>query len=223
MLEKLKQSVWEANIALPKNGLVKWTSGNASGRDPNTNYVVIKPSGCTFEELRPQDLVVVDMDGKIIEGNLKPSVDTTSHLYVYKHRPDIHGIVHTHSAYATSFAIRGEPIKIYTTTSAAVFGSDIPVSDFVVIGNEEIGREIVERIGDGVAVLIRNHGVFTIGDDVFAALKYSVILEETAESVHFAMLRGDIIPLSETVVRKGYEIYHSTYGQKNRMIWCNHD
>ena len=213
MLEALRQKVWEANIALPKNGLVLWTSGNASARDPETNMVVIKPSGVLFDQLTPENLVIVDVDGNVVEGDLKPSVDTASHLYVYRNRSDVHGVVHTHSPYATSFAIRGEPLPIYTTTSAAVFGTEIPVSDFATIGEEEIGREIVEKIGKCTAILMRSHGVFTIGKNVMAALKNSVILEETAQYVHYAMLRGPMEPLPEAVVRKGYEIYHTNYGQ----------
>ena len=215
MLENLRKTVWEANVALPKNGLVLWTSGNASARDPETNLVVIKPSGVLFDQLTLENLVVVDLQGNVVEGDLKPSVDAASHLYVYRHRDDVHGVVHTHSPYATSFAIRGEPLRIYTTTSAAVFGGDIPVSDFATIGEEEIGREIVEKIRQNSAILMRSHGVFTIGKDVMAALKAAVILEETAQAVHYAMLRGQIIPLPDGVVKAGYQIYKTTYGQKS--------
>lgn len=158
-------------------------------------------------------MVVVDMDGNKIEGELNASVDTKSHLYVYRHRPDINGIVHTHSPYATSFAIRGEPIEIYTTTAAAVFGGRIPVSDFATIGEEEIGKEIVEKIGEREAILIRNHGVFTIGKDSQKALKNAIVLEETAQYVHYAMCRGNLTPLSDETVKRGYEVYHRTYGQ----------
>lgn len=213
MLDKLRQEVWEANMQLPKNGLVMWTSGNVSGRDPETNLVIIKPSGVSFEHLRADDLVVVDLDGRVVHGDLKPSVDTASHLYVYRHRPDVHSIVHTHSPFATSFAIRGEPLPIYTTTSAAMFGREIPVSDFATIGEEQIGREIVGKIGDCSAILLRSHGVFTVGATVNAALKATVILEETAEAVHYALLRGPVEPLPDDVVKAGYAVYHSSYGQ----------
>jgi L-ribulose-5-phosphate 4-epimerase len=214
MLSALRQQVLEANLALPKNRLVLWTSGNASARDPETNLVVIKPSGVLFDDLTAENLVVVDLDGNVVEGDLKPSVDTASHLYVYRHRDDVHGIIHTHSPFATSFAIRGEPLPIYTTTSAAVFGGAIPVSDFATIGEEEIGKEIVEKIGDNNAILMRSHGVFTIGKNVMSALKYSVVLEETAEVVHYALLRGDMSPLPGDVVERGYAVYKNTYGQK---------
>lgn len=213
LLKELRNQVCEANKALKDNNLVLWTSGNVSARDPETGYVVIKPSGVLFDDLTAESIVVVDLDGKVIEGDYKPSVDTASHLYVYRHRDDVNGIVHTHSAYATSFAITGEPLEIYTTTSAAVFGGPIPISDFATIGEEEIGQEIVEKIGDSTAILIRNHGVFTIGPDYKSALKTSIVLEETAQSVHYAMCREKIEPLSEDVIKKGYEIYNDTYGQ----------
>lgn len=215
LLEKLRADVCQANKELKNNNLVLWTSGNVSARDPETGYVVIKPSGVLFDDLRPESIVVVDLEGNLIEGDYKPSVDTASHLYVYKHRDDVHGIVHTHSPYATSFAITGEPLQVYTTTAAAVFGGPIPISDFATIGEEEIGKEIVEKIGNSTAILIRNHGVFTIGKDYNSALKSSIVLEETAQSVHYAMCREEIDPLSEEVVQRGYDVYNRTYGQKN--------
>lgn len=213
LLEELRTKVCEANKALKDNNLVLWTSGNVSARDPETGYVVIKPSGVLFDDLTPESIVVVDLDGNVIDGDFKPSVDTASHLYVYRHREDINGVVHTHSAYATSFAITGEPLEIYTTTSAAVFGGPIPISDFATIGEEEIGKEIVEKIGKSKAILIRNHGVFTIGEDFNSALKTAIVLEETAQSVHYAMCRKKLEPLSEEVVERGYNVYHETYGQ----------
>ena len=213
LLKKLRTEVCQANKELKSNNLVLWTSGNVSARDPETGYVVIKPSGVLFDDLTPESIVVVDLDGQLIEGEFKPSVDTASHLYVYKNRSDINGIVHTHSPYATSFSITGDPLQIYTTTSAAVFGGPIPISDFATIGEEEIGKEIVEKIGDSSAILIRNHGIFTIGPDYSSALKSSIVLEETAQSVHYAMCRQEIDPLSQEVIDRGYDVYHQTYGQ----------
>jgi|SRR5699024_8899048 len=213
MLEELKKEVCGLNKQLVKNNLVKWTSGNVSARDPETGFIVIKPSGVLFEELTADKMVVVNLNNEVMEGSFKPSVDTASHLYVYKHREDVHGIVHTHSPYATSFAIRGESLPIYTTTSAAVFGQEIPVSDFAFIGEEEIGKEIIDNIGYSNAVLLRSHGVFTIGNNATDALKNAVILEETAEVVHLSLLRGALTPLPKEVVGKGFDIYKKTYGQ----------
>lgn len=218
MLEDLKQVVCKANKALKELNLVKWTSGNVSYRDPDSNKVVIKPSGVHFDSLRPEDMVVVDLNGMVLEGNLKPSVDTASHLYVYKHRDDIHSIVHTHSPFATSFAIRGLDIPSYTTTAANIFKEYVPCSDFAVIGEEEIGRQIVSCIGESPAVLLRNHGVFTVGKDVEHALKAAVILEETAEYAHYATLHEpDLMPLSKEVVSQCNHFYSTSYGQNENQ------
>ena len=212
-IDALRTRVCDANKALVTHRLVTGTSGNVSARDENTGYVVIKPSGVAFEHLTPAAMVVVDTDGNIIDGDLRPSVDTTSHLVVYRELPRVNGIVHTHSPYATSFAVRGEPIPICTTTSAAYFARAIPVSGFAVIGEEAIGREIVEHIGDGAAVLIRNHGPFTVGTTPEEALKYAVVLEETAEVTHLAMLRGSVVPLSDETIEHGRRVFLEGYGQ----------
>ncbi|MCK4418426.1 class II aldolase/adducin family protein, partial [Candidatus Aerophobetes bacterium] len=177
MLEKLREEVWRMNLELPKNRLVSMTSGNVSGRDKKTGYVVIKPSGISYEDLKPSHMVVVDLEGKIIEGSLKPSVDTPTHLYVYRYRDDVNGIVHTHSNYATSFAALGKPIPVYLTAMADEFGGSIPVGAYAKIGGEEIGEEIINSIGDSPAILMKNHGVFTIGPSAKAALKTAVMLE----------------------------------------------
>jgi len=214
MLEELKETVCEANLALYHNGLVKATSGNVSGRDIATGLIAIKPSGYEYSKLTADKIVIVDPDGKIVEGGLKPSVDTTSHLYVYSHMDEIHGIAHTHSPYATSFALRGETIPLCLTTLAMEFGREIPVSDFAVIGGEEIGMAIVERYNGCPAILMRNHGVFTIGDNSQAALKAALMLEEAAQTVHYAMLRGEVGRLPEAVIEESYLFYRKAYGQK---------
>lgn len=210
----VRQMAFEANMALPKTGLVKWTSGNASARDPETGVIAIKPSGVLFDRLTPDNLVLVDADGAIVEGDLKPSVDTASHLYVYRHRPDVHGIVHTHSKYATAFAVQGMDIPVCTTTSACLFGGPIPCSGLATIGEEEIGREIVENIGDMQAILLRNHGVFTIGKTVYEALKNAVYVEEGAEAVFLAAQLGPMPqPLGDNVIAAGRQMYLNDYGQ----------
>lgn len=215
LVPELREMVYQANMALPANDLCRWTSGNASGRDPETGLVAIKPSGVQFAELTPSNLVVVDVDGTVVEGDLNPSVDTASHLVVYRERDDVGGVVHTHSPYATSFAVRAEPLPIYTTTAAAQFGGEIPITDFATIGEEEIGREIVAHIGTSTAILVKSHGVFTIGASAMEALKSAVLLEEAAEVSHLALLRGPVAALAPDVVRRGYEVYHATYGQKS--------
>ncbi|MDK2805006.1 MAG: L-ribulose-5-phosphate 4-epimerase [Thermoanaerobacterium sp.] len=213
MLEQLKQRVYKMNMMLPKNNLVTMTSGNVSGRDPETNLVVIKPSGVLYDDMTPEDMVVVDLDGNVVEGKLKPSVDTATHLYVYRHRSDVNGIVHTHSPYATSFAALGRSIPVYLTAIADEFGCAIPVGPYAKIGGEEIGKAIVEYIGESPAILMKNHGVFTIGNSPEAALKAAVMVEDTAKTVHLSLLLGtpDVIPDEE--VKRAHERYLTKYGQ----------
>lgn len=213
MLENLKQRVYKMNMMLPKNNLVTMTSGNVSGRDSETNLVVIKPSGVLYDDMTPDDMVVVDLDGNVVEGKLKPSVDTATHLYVYRHRSDVNGIVHTHSPYATSFAALGRSIPVYLTAIADEFGCAIPVGPYAKIGGEEIGKAIVDYIGESPAILMKNHGVFTIGNSPEAALKAAVMVEDTAKTVHLSLLLGtpDVIPDEE--VKRAHERYMTKYGQ----------
>lgn len=213
MLDELRQIVWKANIDLPRHRLVTATSGNVSGLDAETQQVVIKPSGYDFDQLKPEHLVIVDLDGNVVEGDLKPSVDTATHLYIYRHRSDVRGIVHTHSPYATSFAVRGETLPVCMTTLAMEFGGVVPVSDFAVIGGEDIGKEVVTKIGTCPAILLRNHGVFTVGSSVKAAMKAAVMLEEAAQTVHYALLRGGVEELPPNVIQQAYRFYQEHYGQ----------
>ena len=214
MLEELRAEVWRMNLELPKGGLATWTSGNVSGRDRQTGYVVIKPSGVRYEEMQPGDLVVVDLEGNVIEGHMKPSVDTATHLYVYRHRPDVGGVVHTHSPYATSLAALGKPIPVYLTAIADEFGGPIPVGAYAQIGGEAIGEEIVRTIGQSPAILMKNHGVFTVGPTPAAATKAAVMVEDAAKTVHLALLLGtpDEIPAEEVARARGR--YVEKYGQK---------
>jgi L-ribulose-5-phosphate 4-epimerase len=157
MLEALREQLWQLHLELPRNNLVTWTSGNISARDPQSGLVVIKPSGIKYVDLRPEHMVVVDLEGDIVEGTLKPSSDTASHLYIYRHRPDVNGVVHTHSRYATAFAALGKPIPVYLTAQADEFGCPIPCGGFALIGGEEIGQVVIEAIGSSPAVLLKTH------------------------------------------------------------------
>lgn len=214
MLEALREQVWKLHLELPKNDLVKWTGGNVSGRDPETGLVVIKPSGVKYPDLKPEHLIVLDLDGRIVEGNLSPSSDTASHLYIYRHRPDVGGIVHTHSPYATAFAAVNKPIPVYLTAIADEFGGPIPVGGFALIGGEEIGKVVVESIGASPAVLLKNHGVFTIGKNAEAAVKAAVMTEDVARTVWYALQIGtpDVIPAED--VAKLHQRYTNVYGQR---------
>lgn len=212
-LEALRQEVWKCNLELPKNGLVKMTSGNVSGRDPETNLVVIKPSGYSYEELTPADMVIVNLEGDVIEGRLKPSVDTATHLYIYRNRPDVFGVAHTHSPYATSFAALGESIPACLTTTA-MLGGEIPLGGYVPIGGEAIGEEIVRRIGHSLAIVMQNHGVFTIGRSARQATKMAVEVEEIAHITHLALLRGQPIMLTQAQIAEMADLYINVYGQR---------
>ena len=213
-LQALRQKVLQANLELPRLGLVSFTWGNVSARDPGSGLVVIKPSGVRYEHLRPEHMVVVDLDGRVIEGALKPSSDTTSHLYIYRHRQDVNGVVHTHSAYATAFAAVNRPIPVVLTAIADEFGGPIPCGGFTLIGDESIGKIVVESIGSSVAVLLKNHGVFTIGKSAEAAVKAAIMTEDNARTVWLALQLGvpDEIPAED--VAKLHHRYTHAYGQK---------
>src|SRR5271157_2500322 len=213
MLETLRAQIWKLHLELPKNNLVSWTGGNVSGRDPETGYVVIKPSGVRYEDLRPEHLVVLDMEGRAIEGDLRPSSDTASHLYIYRHRPDICGIVHTHSPYATAFAALGRPIPVYLTAIADEFGGPIPCAGFALIGGEQIGQEVVKSIGASSAVLLKNHGVFTVGTSAEAAVKAAVMVEDVARTVWIALQIGRPEEIPAEQVAKLRRRYSDEYGQ----------
>jgi L-ribulose-5-phosphate 4-epimerase len=213
VLEQLKEELWKLHLELPKNNLVTWTSGNVSARDPESGLVVIKPSGITFEDLRPEDHVVVTLEGEIVEGTLKPSSDTASHLYIYRHRPDVNGVVHTHSSYATAFAALGRSIPVYLTAMADEFGGPIPCGGFALIGGEEIGQQVVEHIGKSPAVLLKNHGVFTVGPNARAAVKAAVMTEDVARSTWLALQLGQPDEIPPEAVAKLHHRYTHEYGQ----------
>ncbi len=214
MLEELRQQVWRLHMELPRHNLVVWTGGNVSGRDPASGLVVIKPSGLRYEELRPENLVVLDVTGKVVEGDLKPSSDTASHLYIYRQRPDVNGVVHTHSPYATAFAALGQPIPVVLTAIADEFGGPIPCGDFALIGGEEIGKVVVEAIGASPAVLLKNHGVFTVGASAEAAVKAAVMTEDVARTVWLALQLGAPDEIPAEAVAKLHHRYTHVYGQK---------
>jgi L-ribulose-5-phosphate 4-epimerase len=213
MLEELKQEVHRGNMDLYRAGLVAWTSGNVSGRDRQTGHVVIKPSGVRYEELTPEAVVVVDSGGNVIEGDLRPSVDTQTHLYIYKHMPRVMAITHTHSSYATSFAALGKPIPVVLTAIADEFGGEIPCARYAKIGSDDIGKAVVETIGGSPAVLLKNHGVFTVGRTVEAAVKAAVMAEDVARTVHLAMMKGKPAPIPTEEVERAHRCYLERYGQ----------
>jgi len=213
MLEHLKEEVYRLHLELPKYGLVVWTSGNVSARDPESGLVVIKPSGIPYEELCPEHHVVVNLQGDIVEGTLKPSSDTTSHLYIYRHREDVNGVVHTHSPYATAFAAVGRSIPVCLTAMGDEFGGPIPCAGFALIGDEEIGQQVVEHIGSSPAVLLKQHGVFTVGATAEAAVKAAVMVEDVARTVWLALQLGQPEEIPPEDVAKLHYRYTHIYGQ----------
>lgn len=213
MLENLKKEVYKAHMKLWENRLVMWTSGNVSDRDPKTDLVVIKPSGVSYDKLSPDNLVVVDLNGKVIDGNFKPSVDMSTHLYIYRYMPNVMSVIHIHSTYASAFAAIGKPIPVCLTAMADFFGCDIPVGELVLIGGEEIGKEIVGKIGNSKAIIMKNHGPFTIGTSVNEALKAAIFLEEGAKVLIMSKILGEPQSIPESIVNELHKNYIEKYGQ----------
>lgn len=215
LLPELRAEVCRLHAELPKNNLVAWTSGNISARDAASGQVVIKPSGLRFDDLTPENMVVADLEGRVLEGELKPSSDTASHCYIYRHLPHVNGIVHTHSRYATAFAVVGESIPCATTAMADEFGAEIPCAGFSLIGGEEIGRLVVDTLTGhrSPAALLQNHGVFTIGRTAEAAVKAAVMTEDNAAIVWAARQLGSVIPIPQEDIDRLHDRYQNVYGQ----------
>jgi L-ribulose-5-phosphate 4-epimerase len=218
MLEALRKTVADLHAELPRSGLVAWTSGNISGRDPETGHIVIKPSGIRFENLSPESMVVVDVSASVLEGDHKPSSDTATHCYIYRHMSEVGGIVHTHSPYATAWASLGRDIPCVLTAMADEFGGPIPCGRFALIGGEEIGREVVRILREGPnlhspAVIMQNHGVFTMGPTPMAAVKAAVMCEDVARTAAIAHQLGEPIPILPNDIAKLHKRYTAEYGQ----------
>jgi len=197
-------------------GLVVWTAGNVSSRVPGEKLFVIKPSGVAYDELGPHNMIVCDLDGRAVDGEYLPSSDTAAHAYVYRAMPDVGGVVHTHSTYATAWAARGEPIPCVLTAMADEFGGEIPVGPFALIGNDDIGAGIVETLRGhrSPAVLMQSHGIFTIGRDARAAVKAAVMCEDVARTVHIARQLGAPLPIAAADVDRLFDRYQNVYGQR---------
>jgi L-ribulose-5-phosphate 4-epimerase len=200
---------------LVRYGLVVWTSGNVSGRVPGTDLFVIKPSGVDYDDLTPESMIVCDLGGVVLEGDFAPSSDTAAHAYVYRHMPEVGGVVHTHSTYATAWAARGEAVPCVITAQADEFGGEIPVGPFAIIGDESIGEGIVATLTGhrSRAVLMQNHGVFTIGRNARDAVKAAVMAEDVARTVHLARQLGEPIPIPPDKIDALFNRYQNVYGQ----------
>lgn len=214
-VEHVRAVVCALHAELPRWGLVVWTAGNVSQRLRTADLFVIKPSGVSYDELTPESMVVCDLDGNLVEGTRSPSSDTAAHAYVYRHMPAVGGVVHTHSTYATAWAARGEAVPCVLTMMGDEFGGPIPVGPFALIGDDSIGRGIVETLRDSrsPAVLMQNHGPFTIGPDARAAVKAAVLCEEVARTVHIARQLGTPLPIDQADVDSLYDRYQNVYGR----------
>jgi L-ribulose-5-phosphate 4-epimerase len=211
----LRTQVAALHAELVRYGLVVWTAGNVSARVPGHNLLVIKPSGVSYDDLTPESMIVCDLDGTVVEGELAPSSDTAAHAYVYRHTPHIGGVVHTHSTYACAWAARAEPVPCVLTAMADEFGGEIPVGPFALIGDDSIGRGIVDTLAGhrSPAVLMAGHGPFTIGKDARAAVKAAVMCEDVARSVHISRQLGEPVPIPRDSVDRLYDRYQNVYGQ----------
>ncbi|MEL5990572.1 L-ribulose-5-phosphate 4-epimerase [Microbacterium phosphatis] len=218
-VDAAKARVAALHNELPRWELVVWTAGNVSERVPgidgHPDLLVIKPSGVSYDDLTPEEIVVCDLEGELIEGSRSPSSDTAAHAYVYRHMPHVGGVVHTHSTYATAWAARGEEIPCVLTMMGDEFGGPIPVGPFAIIGDDSIGRGIVATLQDhrSPAVLMQNHGPFTIGKDAKSAVKAAVLLEEVARTVHISRQLGDPLPIPQDAIDSLYNRYQNVYGQ----------
>jgi L-ribulose-5-phosphate 4-epimerase len=198
VVEEIRKDVCALHAELVRYGLVVWTAGNVSARVPGRDLMVIKPSGVSYDDLTPGNMVVCDLHGRVVEGDHAPSSDTEAQAYVYRHLDHINGVVHTHSPYAVAWAARGEPIPVVTTMCADEFGGDIPVGPFAVIGDDSM----------------QNHGVFAVGPSARSAVKAAVMCEDVARSVHLSYQLGQPLPIPRASVDALYDRYQNVYGQR---------
>ncbi|MDQ1205699.1 MULTISPECIES: L-ribulose-5-phosphate 4-epimerase [unclassified Microbacterium] len=218
-IDAVRDDVATLHGELVRYGLVVWTGGNVSGRVPGADLFVIKPSGVSYDDLTPANMILCDLDGNVIPGTpgseRSPSSDTAAHAYVYRNMPDVGGVVHTHSDYAVAWAARGEEIPCVITAMADEFGGPIPVGPFAIIGDDSIGRGIVETLRGhrSRAVLMRNHGPFTIGVSAKDAVKAAVMVEDVARTVHIARQGGELVPIPQEAIDSLYARYQNVYGQ----------
>ncbi|NYD67164.1 L-ribulose-5-phosphate 4-epimerase [Agromyces atrinae] len=220
-VQKVREDVARLHGELTRYGLVIWTGGNVSGRVPGTDLFVIKPSGVSYDDLAPDNMILCTLDGAVVPGSLgserSPSSDTAAHAYVYRNMPDVGGVVHTHSTYAVAWAARGEEIPCVITGMADEFGGPIPIGPFAIIGDESIGEGIVKTLTGhrSRAVLMQNHGPFTIGVDAKDAVKAAVMVEDVARTVHIAREAGPLIPIPQDKIDSLFNRYQNVYGQSS--------
>lgn len=220
-IAQAREEVAALHNELVRNELIVWTGGNVSARVPGADLLVIKPSGVSYDDLAPENMILCDLDGVVIAGSpgseRSPSSDTAAHAYVYRHMPEIGGVVHTHSTFAVAWAARGEEIPCVITAMADEFGGPIPIGPFAIIGDDSIGQGIVETLTGhrSRAVLMQNHGPFTIGVSAKDAVKAAVMVEDVARTVHYARSAGELIPIAQENIDRLYARYQNVYGQSS--------
>lgn len=220
-IQTVREDVARLHGELVRYELIVWTGGNVSGRVPGADLFVIKPSGVSYDDLTPDNMILCDLDGNVIPGSAgsdrSPSSDTAAHAYVYRHMPDVGGVVHTHSTFAVAWAARGEEIPCVITAMADEFGGPIPIGPFAIIGDDSIGRGIVQTLTGhrSRAVLMQNHGPFTIGVDAKDAVKAAVMVEDVARTVHHAREAGPLIPIPQEAIDSLFNRYQNVYGQNS--------
>ncbi len=218
-VQETREDVAALHSELTRYSLVVWTAGNVSARVLGADLMVIKPSGVSYDDLAADNMVVCTLDGEKIEDGtpdkLSPSSDTAAHAYVYRHMPEVGGVTHTHSTYATAWAARGEEIPCVLTMMGDEFGGPIPVGPFAIIGDDSIGRGIVETLqgSRSPAVLMQNHGPFTIGASARASVKAAAMCEEVARTVHIARQLGEPLAIPQELIDSLYDRYQNVYGQ----------
>jgi L-ribulose-5-phosphate 4-epimerase len=218
-IERTRADVAALHGELVRYSLVIWTGGNVSGRVPGADLFVIKPSGVSYDDLAPQNMILCDFDGNVVAGSpgseRSPSSDTAAHAYVYRNMPEVGGVVHTHSTYATAWAARGEAVPCVITGQADEFGGEIPIGPFAIIGDDSIGRGVVQTLRGhrSRAVLMQNHGPFTIGKDARDAVKAAVMAEDVARTVHISRQLGEPIPIPQEKIDALFDRYQNVYGQ----------
>ncbi|MGW2401056.1 L-ribulose-5-phosphate 4-epimerase [Kitasatospora sp. NPDC001664] len=216
LIDLIRRQVSDLHQELVRYDLVVWTAGNVSARVPGEDLMVIKPSGVSYDELSPENMILCDLDGVVVEGAHSPSSDTAAHAYVYRHLPEVGGVVHTHSTYACAWAARGEAVPCVLTAMADEFGAEIPIGPFALIGDDSIGRGIVDTLRGhrSPAVLMKSHGVFTIGKDAKAAVKAAVMCEDVARTVHISRQLGEPLPIAQADIDSLNFRYQNVYGQQ---------
>ncbi|MFD7452936.1 L-ribulose-5-phosphate 4-epimerase [Kitasatospora sp. NPDC059827] len=214
-IDLIRRQVNDLHGELVRYNLVVWTAGNVSARVPGEDLLVIKPSGVSYDDLSPENMILCDLDGNVVEGEHAPSSDTAAHAYVYRHLPEVGGVVHTHSTFACAWAARGEAVPCVLTAMADEFGAEIPIGPFALIGDDSIGRGIVDTLRGhrSPAVLMQNHGVFTIGKDAKAAVKAAVMCEDVARTVHLSRQLGEPLPIAQADIDSLNFRYQNVYGQ----------